>query len=135
MSNILISGCESTFFHRSTKYEKPKATTHFKGAPIFASDTKSAVQYLFDRESPLSVSQMSLLLKLPEQTAYSAIRQLDKEDKISGTRGRSTKLPSICLRDLCVSRASVSELRDEEHETPYIRIEIRECEGSKKQGG
>lgn len=29
----------------------------------------------------------------------------------------------------------MSELRDEEHETPYIRIEIRECEASKKQGG
>lgn len=62
-----------------------RRSTRFKGVAVEAADTKSALEYLLDRESPLSVPQLSIMLKLPEQTIYWALHRLIEEDKIVGT--------------------------------------------------
>lgn len=59
-------------------------TTHI-GTVIAAGDTKAAIDYLLERESPLSVTQLAAMLKLPRTTVYSALKRLSDENKVTAS--------------------------------------------------
>jgi len=55
--------------------------THI-GVVVAAGDAKAAIDYLLQRESPLSATQLAAMLKLPRTTVYSAMKRLTDEDKV-----------------------------------------------------